>query len=88
MVGGGYQLLDGHVDGSDGWTIFQQGTLRDTRTVGITLPTPQVLSVGLRGDALLPLSGHEAEILLYNPVLSAGDATLVRAYLNTRWALY
>lgn len=87
LVGAGFQLIDGHLTPSDGWSIYQQGTLRDTQTVAITLTAPRSLTVGSRPtSAWLP--GHEAAVLLYNPVLSAGDAALVRAYLNAAWAMY
>ncbi len=87
MTGAGFQLIEGHVSAGDLWDIWQQGTSRNQSSVGFPLSASRDLTVGYRSDGFF-LPGHEAEILIYNPVLSTSNAALMRASINKRWAVY
>jgi hypothetical protein len=67
----------------DGNSIASRADASGTNSGGTS-----TLYIGGTGTASSTLTGDICEVLLYNVAPSAGDITLLVAYLNAKWAVY
>ncbi len=84
--GVGFQILEGYLDASDNWEIYQAGALCDTATNSFTMSATEDLCIGGRVSSLF-LPGDIAFLFIRNSPLDVTEKSGVRSYLQARYAL-
>lgn len=87
IAGAGATLLTGTLSTADLWTLYQDGTSRDSRTEAFT-PTASAVAlyIGHRNGSLYWV-GDIADLLIFNTEHDTTTRESIEGYLTTKWSL-